>query len=174
MDARYPIGKFVFDPAITADTRREHIGHIAALPGQVEAALAALPEGALDTPYRDGGWTARQVVHHLADSHANAYVRIKLALTETDPPIKTYEEARWAELLDAKTLDPAISVALLRALHTRMVTILESLTPDKLARTARHPEWGPISIDWIVQMYSWHGRHHLGHIDIVRLKRQRL
>lgn len=168
MDLRYPIGKFSFDPAITPDTRRTHIANLASLPSHVEAALASLPPGALDTPYRDGGWTVRQVVHHLADSHINAYIRLKLALTESDPLIKTYEESLWATLPDATTADPVISLALLRALHSRMVTAFESLTPEQFARTARHPEWGPISIDWMLQMYSWHGRHHVGHVDIVR------
>jgi hypothetical protein len=170
MDPRYPIGTFTFDPVVTADKRRERIGMIAALPAQLEAAVKALPPGALDVPYRDGGWTARQVVHHLADSHVNSYVRVRLALTEDAPTIKTYEESRWAELHDARSGDPEVSLALLRAVHARLVSLLESLGPEDFERAARHPEWGDITVDWLLQMYSWHGRHHLGHIGIVREK----
>lgn len=165
MDPRYPIGRFSFDPAITPNKRLAWIGAIASLPADLRAAVTALPAARLDTPYRTGGWTMRQVVHHLADSHLNAYTRIRLALTEPTPLLKTYEEQLWAELIDAKTADPALSLTLLDALHARLVTLLKSLTPDQFARSATHPASGPVSVDWLLQMYAWHGRHHLAHIS---------
>ena len=167
MDPRYPVGKFAYDSAVTPEKRRGWITQIDALPRDLERALAALPPGGLDTPYREGGWTPRQVVHHLADSHMNAYARVKNALTEESPMIKTYEEQLWAELPDGKTPDPAISISILTGLHRRMTMLLESLTPDQLTRTTQHPQWGVITVDWLVQMYAWHCRHHLGHIGLV-------
>ena len=126
MDLRYPVGKFVFDKDVTPDKRRAWIRQLDALPRDVRNALAELPAEGLDTPYRDGGWTVRQVVHHLADSHSNAYTRIKLALTEATPALKTYEEQLWAELPDSK-LDVAPSLAILDGIHTRLTIVLESL-----------------------------------------------
>jgi hypothetical protein len=164
MDSRYPVGTFAFDEVITPAKRRDWVAQIDALPHHLKQALAELPPGALDTPYRDGGWTARQVVHHLADSHLNAFTRIKLALTEDTPAIKTYEEQFWAELPDSRNLDPAPSVSILEGVHTRLNTLLESLTPEQFARTATHPQWGLISVDFLVQMYAWHCRHHVAHI----------
>lgn len=168
MDPRYPTGRFSFDPAITPESRATRIGMLEALPTELESALNGLPPGGLDRPYREGGWTARQVAHHLADSHVNAYMRIRLALTEDSPTIRTYEESRWAELVDARTADPALSLGILRGVHARLVVLLGSLTPADFARTAQHPAWGAISVDWLLQMYSWHGRHHLGHIRQVQ------
>lgn len=168
MDPRYPVGRFVYDPELTVEKRKAASAQIAALPAELLAALAALPPGGLDRPYRDGGWTARQVVHHLADSHLNAYLRVRLALTEERPRIKTYDEAAWARLEDAQHGDPAPSLALLEGLHKRLSILLDSLRPDDFARVAEHPEWGTISVDWIVQMYAWHCRHHLGHIRQIR------
>jgi hypothetical protein len=166
MDARYPVGKFAFDSNVTPAKRRDWIARINALPQDLKQALADLPPGALDTTYRDGGWTARQVVHHLADSHLNAYTRIKLALTEETPAIKTYEEQIWAELPDSKDADPAPSLAILEGVHHRLAIVLNSLTPDQFGRTATHPQWGPITVDFLVQMYAWHCRHHLAHIGL--------
>lgn len=168
MDPRYPVGKFSFDRAITADTRRACISLIKSLPSDLRASVEALPASKLDTPYRPGGWTVRQVVHHVADSHMNAYVRFRLALTEDAPVVRPYEESLWAELTDARGSNPSVSLALLDALHTRLVTLLESLTPAQFERTATHPAQGPISVDWLLQMYAWHGRHHVGHVGIVR------
>lgn len=168
MDSRYPVGRFTFDPSVTPDTRTMGIGLLHELPTTLAAALRALPPGGLDRPYREGGWTARQVTHHLADSHANAYMRIRLALTEEQPTIRTYEESRWAELSDARTADPELSLAMLRGIHKRLVLLLEALTPDDFTRRAQHPEWGPISLDWLLQMYAWHGRHHVGHIGLIQ------
>src|SRR5688500_13397704 len=135
MDPRYPVGKFVLDKDITPDKRRTWIAQLDALPRDVRHALAQLPPGGLDTPYRDGGWTARQVVHHLADSHMNAFTRIKLALTEDTPAIKTYEEQLWAEMPDGKSADPSLSLGILDGVHTRLTLVLESLTPEQFART---------------------------------------
>ena len=168
MDLRYPVGKFTADPNVTPDKRKTWIAQITALPTDLHAALASLPAGGLDRPYRDGGWTARQVVHHLADSHLNAYVRIRLALTEDNPLIKTYEESAWAKLPDAQHADPSLSLSILDGLHKRFGILLESLQPDQFQRTAQHPEWGEINIDWILQMYAWHCRHHVAHIKQIR------
>jgi hypothetical protein len=165
MDPRYPVGKFELDPVVTPDKRKARIAQIAALPSDLDAALALLPAGGLDRCYREGGWTARQVVHHLADSHLNAYTRVRLALTETNPRIKTYEEAEWAKLPDAQHADIAPSLAILDGVHKRLNTLLESLDPAQFERTADHPEWGAISVDWLLQMYAWHCRHHVGHLQ---------
>ena len=167
MDPRFPVGKFVPDPNATPEKRRAWIAEIAALPELLNSALAALPQGGLDRPYREGGWTARQVVHHLADSHLNAYTRVRLALTENNPTIKTYDESEWAKLPDAHQGDPAPSLAILGGVHKRLTILLESLQPDQFARTAQHPEWGPVTVEWLVQMYAWHSRHHVGHIKQV-------
>ena len=168
MDLRYPVGKFALDNDVTADKRRDWIGQLDALPRDVRNALAELPPAGLDTPYRDGGWTPRQVVHHLADSHSNAYTRIKLALTEDMPALKTYEEQLWAEMPDGKTADVAPSLAILDGIHTRLTIVLESLSPDQFARTAMHPQWGQMTVDVLVQLYAWHCRHHVAHIGLVR------
>ena len=167
MDRRYPVGKFVVDPDPTSEKRRGWIAQLDRLPADMRAALDALPAGGLDTPYRDGGWTARQVVHHVADSHLNAYTRIKLALTEDNPTIKTYEEDKWAELVDGRTADPAISLAILGGVHTRLTLVLNSLTPEQFARPAVHPANGRTSVDGLLQMYAWHCRHHLGHMALI-------
>ena len=168
MDPRYPIGRFTTDPDVAPANRRARIDEIAALPGAVLGAVTQLPPGGLERPYRAGGWTARQVVHHLADSHLNAYVRIRLALTEENPIVRTYEETRWAVLHDAKTADPALSITLLASRHARLVALLTTLAPDQFARSVHHPVWGRVDLDWFLQMYAWHGRHHTGHINLVR------
>ena len=167
MDPRYPTGKFSFDPAATPEKRKAWIAAIGALPAELKAVLAALPAGALDRPYREGGWTARQVVHHVADSHINAYVRTRLTLTEDKPTVKPYEEGDWANLLDARTLDPAVSVQILDGIHTRWHHLLQSLEPAQFARAAVHPQHGDVTLDFFLQMYAWHGRHHLGHLKLV-------
>jgi len=127
-----------------------------------------LSEQQLDTPYRDGGWTVRQVVHHMPDSHMNSYVRLRLALTENEPIIKPYVEHLWADLYDARTAPIAVSLALLEALHQRWVMLLRSLKPADFSRTFRHPENGVRTIDWLLQLYAWHGRHHVAHITSLR------
>jgi uncharacterized damage-inducible protein DinB len=148
--------------------RRECIDAIADTPSRLRAAVAGLTDAQLDTPYRPGGWTVRQVVHHLPDSHLNAYTRIKLALTEESPTIKPYQEDRWAELPEARTAPIDISLALLEALHRRWVLALRSLGPSDAARSFRHPELGLVRIDQVLAMYSWHGRHHVGHVTALR------
>ena len=166
MDSRYPVGKFVLDPDVTVEKRRGWIAQLDALPRDVRQAVGELPPGGLDSPYRDGGWTARQVVHHLADSHMNAYTRIKLALTEESPSIKTYEEQLWAEMPDGKSADPALSLAILDGVHQRLSILLNSLSADQFNRTATHPQWGEMTVDFLVQLYAWHCRHHVAHVRL--------
>lgn len=167
LDRRYPIGRVTFAPDVTPELRREWIEQIRRFPADFRATAAALAPPLLDTPYREGGWTARQVIHHVADSHLNAYVRFRWTLTEDRPAIKTYDEEAWAALADARTADPAPSLALIDAVHTRLHLLLSSLGPAEFARTAVHPEWGAISVDWLLQMYAWHGRHHRAHLELI-------
>ncbi|HKS05451.1 MAG TPA: putative metal-dependent hydrolase [Gemmatimonadaceae bacterium] len=168
MDPRYPIGKFQRPSSWSDDDRKAGIAHITALPKSIRDAVAGLSDAQLDTPYRDGGWTVRQVVHHVADSHVNAYCRVRLALTEDSPTIKPYAEDKWAQLLDARTQPVAISLSMLDAVHGRWVTLLNSLGNDQFARRFNHPESGPSTIDGLVALYSWHGRHHTAHITELR------
>lgn len=163
MDRRYPTGKFVFNPNPTPETRRACIDAIQHLPAELKAAMTGAK---LDTPYREGGWTARQVVHHVADSHMNAFVRFRLALTEDRPTVKPYNETEWAKLADS-TLDPSISIQILDALHQRWTTMLMAMRPSDFTREAVHPEHGPVTVDWFLQLYAWHGRHHVGHVKLV-------
>lgn len=165
MDPRYPVGKFALDEDVTPAKRRQWLAQLEALPHDLKQAVAELPPGGLDTPYRDGGWTARQVVHHVADSHMNAYIRIKLALTEQQPAVKTYEEQLWAALPDSQ-MDPAPSIGILDGVHARLATVLESLTPEQFAKTATHPQWGVMTVDFLVQLYAWHCRHHVAHVRL--------
>jgi hypothetical protein len=168
MDPRYPIGKFAMPAQVTPQMRQAAIEEIAAAPAKIRAAVKGLNDAQLDTPYREGGWTVRQVVHHVPDSHINSYVRFRLTLTEDNPPIKTYEEARWAELVDAKTAPVDVSLNLLDSLHDRWVRLLRSLGAGDFERAARHPEWGPVTIDWLLFQYAWHGKHHTAHITELR------
>ena len=168
-DLRYPVGRFQFDGDISQHAREQRIGEIAAAPAHLRSAVAGLSPAQLDIPYRPGGWTVRQVVHHVPDSHLNAYTRIKLALTEDEPTIKPYEEARWAELADGRTGPVEPSLTLLQVLHHRWVLLLRSLGPEDFRRRFRHPEHGRlIELDESVAMYAWHGRHHVAHIASLR------
>ena len=169
-DLRYPVGNFEARNKITSDERRALIGMIADAPRNLRGAVANLNERQLDTPYRDGGWTVRQVAHHVPDSHLNAYTRLKLALTEDEPTIKPYEEARWAELADSRETPIEVSLTLLDALTTRWVTLLNSMTENDFARKFRHPDHGAVDVDWLVQMYGWHSRHHVAHITSLRAR----
>ncbi len=169
-DPRYPIGKFQMSDHPDDTMRIEFIQRIANTPSEVKAAVLGLTEKQLDTPYREGGWTVRQVVHHLPDSHINSYVRFRLALTEDEPTIKPYVEHLWAELYDARTAPVALSLQLLEALHDRWVVLLRSLKPSDFSRTFRHPEHGARNLDWLLQLYAWHGRHHVAHITSLREK----
>jgi hypothetical protein len=150
--------------------RSEFIQRIAETPSEVKAAVQGLNEKQLDTPYREGGWTVRQVVHHMPDSHMNSYVRFRLALTEDEPTIKPYNEHLWAELSDARTAPIILSLQLLESLHERWVILLRSLKPADFSRTFRHPEHGARDLDWLLQLYAWHGRHHVAHITSLREK----
>lgn len=141
---------------------------IAAAPLRMREAVAGLDAAQLDTPYREGGWTVRQVVHHVPDSHMNAYVRVKLALTEDEPTIKPYEEAAWAQLPDSRITPVEVSLALLEALHTRWVDLLRAMDGADFKRSFRHPEHGAVTLDWLVGMYAWHSRHHVAHITSLR------
>jgi len=167
-DPRYPIGRFEVPTEVTDAERAAFVDQIAALPGEIRRAVAGLDDSKLDTPYREGGWTIRQVVHHVPDSHLNAYTRFKLALTEPTPTIKTYEEARWAELPEARSAPITVSLALLDALHERWVLLLRVLAPAQFTRAFRHPEMGLMTLNQQVAMYAWHGRHHLAHIQSLR------
>ncbi len=170
-DLRYPVGRFSPVSQPTAAERRDLILSIAALPAALRDAVAGLSDPRLDTQYRPGGWTVRQVVHHLPDSHMNAYVRFKLALTEDRPTIKPYDEAAWATLPDTALTPIETSLALLDALHRRWVVLLESMAEADFHREVVHPEHGAITMDWMLQQYAWHGRHHTAHVTELR-KRQ--
>jgi DinB superfamily len=167
-DLRYPIGKFEAVTSLTPDQRRQCVDAIAEAPARLSAAVAGLTPAQLDTPYRPGGWTVRQLVHHIADSHMNALIRFKLTLTEDEPTVKTYEESRWAELADAKTPPIAPSLLLLENLHQRWVLLLRSFGPADWPRKFRHPEWGPATMDFLLAQYAWHGKHHVAHITALR------
>ncbi len=168
MDLRYPIGRFRYDAPLTDDQHRMCIGQIEEAPSELRRAVAGLSPEQLDTPYREGGWTVRQVVHHLPDSHLNSFIRFRLALTEKEPTIKAYDQERWAELIDSRTADVEISLTLLEALHKRWVILLKSLTADDLKLTFMHPESGIVTLDRNVALYAWHGRHHIAHITALR------
>lgn len=167
-DLAYPIGKFVWSGPAGADGRARLIGTIAAAPAALRAAVDGLSDGQLETPYRPGGWTVRQVVHHVPDSHMNAYVRFKLAVTEEAPTIKPYDEAAWARLADVKAVPVATSLALLGALHERWVALLVSLDDAAWARTFVHPELGVVPLEKNLALYAWHGRHHVAHVTSLR------
>jgi hypothetical protein len=167
-DLRYPAGKFTPDPVPTPDKRHAWIRSIAETPAALRQALAGLTDAQIDTPYRPEGWTVRQVVHHVPDSHMNAYVRFKLALTEINPTVKLYDEAAWARLADTATTPIETSLVLLAALHDRWVTLLESMRDEEFDRGLTHPERGVITTDWLLQLYAWHGRHHTAHITALR------
>jgi DinB superfamily len=167
-DPRYPIGRFVPDPNPNPETRNRHIHRIAALPAQMRQAVAGLKEAQLNTPYREGGWTVRQVVHHVPDSHLNAYIRFKWAMTEDSPTIKPYDEVAWAELKDSQLTPVEVSLSLLESLHARWTVLLQSLKAEDFQRRFTHPDSGPHDVDWLLSLYSWHGNHHVAHITSLR------
>jgi hypothetical protein len=170
-DIRYPIGQFSAPASSMPGIRTAHIHTLGKLPERLRAAVDGLSDEQLDTPYREGGWTVRLVVHHIAVSHANAYIRFKLALTEDWPTIKLYDEAAWAELADGKTLPLAPSLAMIEGLHARWLALLEAMTSDDYHRGFNHPERGQVPLAMALAMYDWHARHHLAHITNLR-KRQ--
>lgn len=168
-DPRYPIGPFQRRDELSGDERRAMLDDIAATPAKMRAAVTGLTEEQLDTPYRDGGWTLRQVVHHVPDSHLNAYCRLKLALTEDVPTIRPYDESTWAKLEDSRLTPIEVSLTLLESLHARWMTLFRSMKAEDFRRTFRHPEHeGTPTLDWLVAMYAWHGKHHAGHITSLR------
>jgi uncharacterized damage-inducible protein DinB len=169
-DPRYPIGKFSFDGSLTEQQKSRFLDDVEQTPARLRAAVQGLSERQLDTPYRDGGWTVRQVVHHVPDSHMNSYVRFKLALTEDEPTIRPYMENLWAELPEAKTAPVELSLALLESLHKRWNLTLRGIRPDQWNRTFRHPEMGTMNLEKALALYAWHGHHHVAHVTALREK----
>jgi uncharacterized damage-inducible protein DinB len=167
-DPRYPVGKFERKSTLTPDERRLCIEQIAETPAKLRDAIEGLSPQQLETPYREGGWTLREVAHHLPDSHLNAYCRFKLALTEDNPRIKAYDEAAWATLADTRETPVTVSLSLLESLHDRWVRILRSMKDDDFTRTLDHPENGPMTLDAMLGLYAWHGRHHVAHVTTTR------
>ena len=167
-DLRYPIGGIDRSTVMTPAYRAQLIGQIAEAPALLREAVVGLTKVQLDTPYRADGWTVRQVVAHVPDSHINAYVRFRWTLTEEQPTIKAYDQERWAELTDARTSEVETSLALLEALHKRWVVLLQSLAPEDFQRTLNHPEEGLLTLDDLLRTYAWHGRHHAAHIRGLR------
>lgn len=168
-DPRYPIGKFSYAGPLSAEQKKQCLDEIAQTPARLRAAVRGLSDAQLDTPYRDGGWTVRQVVHHVPDSHMNSYIRFKLALTEESPTIKPYLEDRWAKLPDSNS-PIENSLVLLESLHHRWTPLLRSLTDADWDRTFTHPELGPMTLERNLALYAWHGRHHVAHIANLREK----
>jgi uncharacterized damage-inducible protein DinB len=167
-DLQYPIGKLTVDPDVTAEKRARWIQEIAEAPAAFRKAVAGLTEAQLDTPYRAGGWTVHQVVHHMPDAHLHCQVRFRAALTAETPEVPGYDPARWAELPDAKSGPLEPSLALLEALHGRWVALLRSMTPSNFARTYRRPDGQVHTLDRALQTYAWHGRHHAAQITGLR------
>lgn len=168
---RYPVGRFQWTGVASADDRTGWIGEIAAAPAQMRLAVAGLSDQQLDTPYREGGWTVRQVVHHVPDSHMNAFLRFKLGLTEIDPVIKPYDEAAWALLGDVAGTPVETSLVLLEKLHERWVILLRGIRGEEWRRQIFHPEMGALSLDRVLGLYAWHGRHHVAHVNRLRQRR---
>jgi len=167
-DLRYPIGKADTKTPLAAGERAQRIDSIASLPAQLRRAVSGLTDAQLDTPYRPGGWTVRQLVHHVADSHMNAFIRFRLGLTEDNPTIKPYDEKAWCELPDTKHLPVEVSLQLLDSLHERWVHLLSNTPPANFQRSVYHPENGPMTLDALVSLYSWHGQHHTAHVTTLR------
>ena len=167
-DPRYPIGKWDRRDALTPSERAAMIAQIGEVPARMRTAIAGLDAAQLDTPYREGGWTVRQVVHHVPDSHLNSYTRFKLALTEEEPTIRPYDEAKWAALSDSRDTPVETSLTMLDALHDRWTILLRAMSDGDFRRTLRHPDIGVMSLDALLSLYAWHGRHHVGHVTSLR------
>jgi hypothetical protein len=167
-DLKYPAGRYQVPADIGEEQRSEWINAISSLPAQLSTAVRGLVDGQLDTRYREGGWTVRQVVHHVADSHMNSYIRFRWALTENVPLIKAYQEALWAELPDAKSMPVQVSLDLLAGLHQRWTALLNHMTEADFERRLRHPEAGELALDRMLGLYAWHGRHHVAHVARLR------
>ncbi len=163
---KYPVGKFQMPKEMTPALRQNYLDDLATLPEKLEATISSLNDSQLDTPYRPGGWTVRQVVHHFADSHINAFCRIKLVLTEESPTIKPYHEGLWAEMSDYASMPVSQSISILHGLHKRMVHILSNLNEAELEKYYVHPEYGKtFTLDTVIALYGWHCNHHLAHIS---------
>lgn len=169
-DLSFPIGRFAYAGEHTEGQRRELIDRIESAPARLRAAVEDLTPEQLDTPYRLGGWTVRQVVHHVPDSHIHSYCRFRLALTEDTPSVKGYDQDRWAQLSDSRTAPVEVSLALLESLHRRWVITLRSMIPADFGRTFLHSELGPVTLDRNVALYAWHGDHHVAHITALRAR----
>jgi uncharacterized damage-inducible protein DinB len=169
-DPRYPIGEFSFDGTLTEAQKARYLDDVEQTPARLRAAVSDLSDPQLDTPYRDGGWTVRQVVHHVPESHMNSYIRFKLALTEEAPTIRPYMEDRWAKLPDATTAPVELSLVLLEFLHKRWMLVLRAMKPEEWKRAFRHPEIGLMTLERALALYSWHGRHHVAHVTSLRGK----
>jgi len=167
-DLRYPIGKFHYEGTPTEDQKKKYLDEIEQAPAKLRAAVEGLSDQQLNTPYRPDGWTVRQLTHHVPDSHLNAYIRFKLALTEEEPTIKPYAEDRWAQLADTPATPVEVSLTLLDSLHARWIRLLRSLKPEDWKRTFRHPELGLMPLEKNLALYAWHGRHHVAHITALR------
>jgi len=171
IDPRYPVGKFSPPQgAVPADQRAQMLNQVAEAPAKLRSAIRGLNETQLDTPYRDGGWTSRQVVHHVADSHMNAFIRFKLGLTEDNPTISPYPEHLWANLADQE-LPTDVSLPIIDNVHERWVAVLRSMKETDWARTFNHPEIGVQRLDRALALYAWHGRHHVAHITALRAQK---
>jgi len=170
IDPRYPIGKFSFDGTLTPDQKKQYLQDIEETPTRLRAAVCGLSDQQVNTPYRDGGWTVRQLTHHVPDSHMNAYIRFKLALTEDEPTIRPYMEDRWAELPESKQAPVELSLALLDSLHQRWTMVLKNISETDWKRNLRHPEMGLLSLEKTLALYAWHGRHHTAHVTALREK----
>ena len=169
-DPRYPVGKFSNPDSVTTQQRAQFLDEAAQTPAKLRASVHGLSDAQLDTPYRDGGWTPRQIVHHVADSHMNAYIRFKLALTEDNPTIKPYAEDRWAELADSK-LPVEPSLVIIDQVHRRWVTLMRAMRESDWARTFNHPENGTRQLEQVLALYDWHGRHHVAHVTELRKRK---
>jgi uncharacterized damage-inducible protein DinB len=167
-DIRYPTGKWIRQPSVDAAACAAMIQEIASVPGALTAAVKGLNDTQLDTPYRPGGWTPRQIVHHIADSHMNAYIRFKLGMTEDNPTIKPYDEKKWAETPDGGKAPVDVSLGIVDGVHRRWVMFLKTLDAAAFTRTIQHPERGPMTLSDLLQLYAWHGRHHTAHITGLR------
>jgi uncharacterized damage-inducible protein DinB len=167
-DLRYPIGKFTYNGPLTEDQKQKFLDEIAQAPANLRTAVKGLSAEQLDTPYRPEGWTVRQVAHHVPDSHLNAYLRFKLALTEEEPTIKPYAEDRWAKLYDTQATPVEVSLTMLDSLHDRWMRLLRSLQPEDWKLAFRHPELGRVTLEKNLALYAWHGRHHAAHITMLR------
>ena len=167
-DPRYPIGKFSYEGPLSEQQKTKFLDDIEQTPARLTAAVQGLSEQQLDTPYREGGWTVRQLVHHVPDSHLNSYIRFKLALTEEEPTIRPYMEDRWAELPEARTAPIGLSLALLENLHQRWMLMLRAIPAADWKRTFRHPEIGPMTLEKNLALYAWHGKHHVAHVTELR------